>query len=209
MTILIILTTVIVSVICFRRPDLLYKLSFNPYRMVRDKEWSRFITHGFVHADMMHLFVNMFTLYSFGRYMEYTFAAWGFPSWQFGEFEGGSWAFTGLYFGGLIASSMHDLFKYKDYAMYNSIGASGAVSAVLFSSFVFNPWGRIYLFALIPVPGIVFGFVYLFYCQYMAKNSRDNINHNAHLWGAVYGLLFPMVLDYRLFFYFISNLLQF
>lgn len=188
-TILIVATTVIISFLCFRDKNLLYKLAFNPYRIIHDNEWSRFITHGFVHADGTHLFVNMFTFWSFGSYIERFF--------QYGM-GWNKWAFLGLYFGGMIASSMHDLFKYKDYAMYHSIGASGAVSAVLFSSILLFPWDMIYFFAVIPVPGIIFGFVYLFYCQYMARQTKDNINHNAHFYGAIYGFIYPVLLDWEL-----------
>lgn len=197
-TLLIVATTAIVSFICFSRPDLLYKLSFNPYRMWRNNEWSRFITHGFVHADMVHLFVNMFTFYSFGSYMERVFNGFGF----------GIWGYLGLYFGGMVAASAHDLFKYKNFPSYNSIGASGAVSAVLFSAILLEPWSPVLLFAIIPAPGIIFGFLYLFYCQYMARRSQDNINHNAHFYGAIYGLVYPVLLDWHLAVDFIYALLH-
>jgi len=185
LTYLIIGITGIVSYMCFGRRDLVNKFSFNSYAIFKRKEWFRFITHGFVHADMTHLLINMFTFWSFGTYMEYYFSQIGF----------GLWGFIGLYFGGMIFSSLYDLVKYRDNIYYQSIGASGAVSAVLFSSILFDPWGTILLFAVIPIPGIIFGVLYLIYCQYMAKRSSDNINHNAHFYGAVYGLLFPILLQ--------------
>lgn len=197
-TYLIIGTTVIVSFICFGRNDLVNRLSFNSYAIIQRKEWYRIITHGFVHADMMHLLVNMFTFWSFGTYMESLFTTIGF----------GSWGFIGLYFGGMIFSSLYDLIKYRDNIYYQSIGASGAVSAVLFSSILFNPWSSILLFAIIPIPGIIFGVLYLLYCQYMAKNSSDNVNHNAHFYGALYGLLFPILLKPSLIGTFIDQLLS-
>lgn len=195
-TYLIIGATVIVSFICFDRRDLFNRLSFNSYAIVRRGEWYRFLTHGFVHADTMHLLVNMFTFWSFGTYIESLFEAAGL----------GRWGFLGLYFGGMVIASVYDLFKYRDNIYYQSIGASGAVSAVLFSSIIFDPWGTILLFAVIPVPGIIFGVLYLGYCQYMAKQSSDNINHNAHFYGALYGLLFPVLLRPSLFVYFIDQL---
>ena len=185
LTYLVIGITGIVSYMCFGRRDLVNKLSFNSYAIFKRKEWFRLITHGFVHADMTHLLINMFTFWSFGTYMEYYFSQIGF----------GLWGFIGLYFGGMIFSSLYDLVKYRDNIYYQSIGASGAVSAVLFSSILFDPWGTILLFAVIPIPGIIFGVLYLIYCQYMAKRSSDNINHNAHFYGAVYGLLFPILLQ--------------
>jgi len=195
-TYLIIGTTVVLSFICFERRDLLNKLSFNPYAVFKHNEWYRIITHGFVHADTMHLLVNMFTYWSFGTYMESLFGYIGF----------GKWGYLGLYFGGMIFASIYDLFKYRDNIYYQSIGASGAVSAVLFSSILFDPWGSILLFAIIPVPGIVFGVLYLVYCQYMAKQSSDNINHNAHFYGALYGLAYPLLLQPSLFRTFIDQL---
>ncbi|MDR2913746.1 MAG: rhomboid family intramembrane serine protease [Tannerella sp.] len=194
---LIIGTTVVVSFICFNRRDLFNRLSFNPYAIIKRNEWYRIITHGFVHADTTHLLVNMFTFWSFGTYMESLFNDIGF----------GSWGFMGLYFGGMIFASLYDLIKYRDNIYYQSIGASGAVSAVLFSSILFDPWGTILLFAIIPIPGIIFGVLYLLYCQYMAKHSTDNINHNAHFYGALYGLLFPVLLEPSLLQHFLDQIL--
>ena len=197
LTYLIIGTTVIVSYICFGRRDLVNRLSFNSYAIFKRKEWFRLITHGFIHADMTHLLINMFTFWSFGTYMESLFDMMGF----------GRWGFMGLYFGGMIFSSLFDLIKYRDNIYYQSIGASGAVSAVLFASILFSPWSSILLFAIIPIPGIIFGVLYLIYCQYMAKRSLDNINHNAHFYGALYGLLFPVLLQPSLIGDFIDQLL--
>ena len=198
LTYLIIGTASVVSYICFGRRDLVNRLSFNSYAIFKRKELYRLITHGFVHADMTHLLINMFTFWSFGTYMESVFNSVGF----------GRWGFLGLYFGGMIFSSLYDLIKYRDNIYYQSIGASGAVSAVLFSSIIFDPWSSILLFAIIPIPGIIFGVLYLIYCQYMAKQSSDNINHNAHFYGALYGLLFPTLLQPSLITVFISQLLS-
>jgi len=196
LTYLIIGITVVVSFMCFGKTDYINRLSFNSYAVLKRKEWIRLITHGFVHADMMHLFINMFTFWSFGTYIESVFIHIGF----------GRWGFIGLYFGGMIFASLYDLIKYRDNIYYQSIGASGAVSAVLFSSILFDPWSKILLFAVIPIPGIIFGVLYLIYCQYMAKRSSDNINHNAHFYGAVYGLLYPVLLEPSLISVFIGKL---
>ena len=196
MSYLIIGATVIVSFICFSRRELVNRLSFNAYAILKRKEIYRLITHGFIHADTSHLLVNMFTFYFFGAYMESTFTHIGF----------GRWEYAGLYFGGMIFSSLFDLIKYRDNAYYQSIGASGAVSAILFSSIIFNPWGIILLFAIIPVPGIIFGVLYIIYCQYMSKRASGNVNHNAHLWGAIFGLIYPILLKPSLFLLFLSRL---
>lgn len=175
------------------------KLAFTPYRVIKNNEWYRLISHGFVHADTVHLFVNMFTFWSFGVYMEHSFQYLGF----------GGWAFPALYFGGMIAASLYDLVRKRNNSYYSSIGASGAVSAVLFAAIFLDPWSKILLFAVIPIPGILFGVLYLIYCQYMAKRSADNVNHNAHFYGAVFGFILPGLLEPALFRYFINSMINF
>lgn len=194
-TYLIIGITVAVSFLCFSNPALFRKLALTPYDVVRDKEYYRLITHAFVHADSMHLLVNMFTLWSFGTYMEQLFARVGF----------GASGYLLLYFGGMLAASIPDVVRRHQDPFYSSIGASGAVSAVLFAAIFFDPWSSILLFAVIPIPGIVFGVLYLVYCQYMARRGGDNINHSAHFYGAVFGFLLPLVLRPSLFHFFLSH----
>lgn len=190
--------TVLVSMLCFNNAQLFGKLSLKPYRVVHANEWYRLITHGFVHADWMHLFVNMFTFWSFGQYIENAFQYMGF----------GKWAFLLLYFGGMIVASVNDIIRYRNASWYTSIGASGAVAAVLFTAIFLNPWDKILLFAAIPIPGIVFGLLYLAYCQYMARRGGDHINHNAHFYGAVFGFIFPILLEPRLFQVFIQHFIK-
>ncbi len=187
--------TVIVSFLCFNNGELFDKLSLKPYRVVHANEWYRLISHGFVHGDWMHLIVNMFTFWSFGRYIESAFHYFGFAP----------WAFAMLYLGGIVVASVGDIVRYRNAAWYSSIGASGAVSAVLFTAILLNPWDKILLFAIVPIPGILFGVIYLAYCQYMARRGEDNINHNAHFYGAVYGFLFPILLKPELFRLFLSH----
>ena len=190
--------TVLVSMLCFNNAQFFDKLSLKPYRVVHANEWYRLITHGFVHADWMHLFVNMFTFWSFGQYIENAFQYMGF----------GKWAFLLLYFGGMIIASVNDIIRYRNASWYTSIGASGAVAAVLFTAIFLNPWDKILLFAAIPIPGIVFGLLYLAYCQYMARRGGDHINHNAHFYGAVFGFIFPILLEPRLFQVFIQHFIK-
>ena len=193
-TYLIIGITLFVSYLCFRDPAKMMRLAFDPYRVVHRGEWYRILTHGFVHADLTHLLVNMFTFWSFGTYIESAFA-----------YLGMKWSYLLLYFGGMIVASLYDLIKQKDNPYYSSIGASGAVSAVLFSYIFFEPWGMIYFFAILPIPGILFGVLYLIYCQYMARQTSDRINHNAHFWGAVFGFILPPLLRPELVELFISQ----
>lgn len=195
LTYIIIAATVALSIACFNNSLLFDKLSLKPYRVIHAREWYRVLSHGFVHADWMHLFVNMFTFWSFGQYIESAFQYLGY----------GQWAFLLLYFGGMIAASVSDLIRFRNASWYTSIGASGAVSAVLFAAIFLNPWDKILLFAVIPIPGILFGVIYLAYCQYMAKQGGDNINHNAHFYGAVFGFIFPILLEPRLFQVFLGH----
>ena len=194
-TYIIIGITVVVSYFCFNNQELFRKLALIPYRTVKNNEWYRLVTHGFVHADMTHLLVNMFTFWSFGTYIESIFGYLGF----------GTWGYLGLYFGGMVFASIYDVLKHHNDPYYVSIGESGAVSAILFSSILFDPWSKILLFAIIPIPGIIFGVLYLAYCQYMAKRAGDNINHNAHFYGAVYGFLYPALLNPSLITAFLSH----
>lgn len=184
-TYLIIFATVGISLWCFNNRNLFNKLAFSSYRVIKYNEWYRIITHGFVHGDYMHLFVNMFTFWSFGAYMEKWLDVMGF----------GVGYYLLLYFGGMVVASIYDVIKYRNDPYYVSIGASGAVSAILFAAIFLNPWEKILLFAVIPVPGIIFALCYLAYSQYMAKQSGDNVNHYAHIFGAVYGFVFPAVID--------------
>lgn len=194
----IICITVIISFICFNNRQLFEKLALNPYQIMHRHEWYRIITHGFVHADETHLFVNMFTYWSFGTYIETIFeeAGWGTINYVL------------LYFGAMIIASLPDLIRYRNAAWYRSIGASGAVSAILFTSIFLSPWDKILLFAVIPIPGILFGVVYLIYCQYMARKGGDNINHNAHFYGALFGFVFPIFMNPHLWDNFIHQFLK-
>jgi membrane associated rhomboid family serine protease len=200
-TIIIVSVTALVSYLCFQRIDLFNKLDFSPYNVVHRKEYYRFITHAFVHADWVHLIINMLVFFSFGRYVESLF----------GQLQEGGYIFSGpvfyilLYFGGVIVATLSTLLKHKDNPDYASVGASGAVSAVLFTSIFFSPMEKIYFYGVLPIPGIVFGVLYLLYSSYMGRSSRDNINHDAHFWGAVYGFIFPVMLDTSLINHFLDS----
>jgi membrane associated rhomboid family serine protease len=205
-TLAIILITAAISIIAFSNHALFTKFQLNPYQVIHRKEYHRLLTHGFLHADWMHLLVNMFVLYSFGTAVET------------GYFKGlenshmmksSAFYYAVFYIFGILMSSLTTLKKQKDNVYYNAVGASGAVSAVVFTSIFFEPWAKIYFFAIIPVPGIIFGILYLWYSHYMSKKNSDNINHDAHFIGAVYGLVFPLLISPKLFFYFISKLVSF
>lgn len=213
-TIIIVVVTAIFSYLAFTRPELKYKYILNAYQVVHRKEYYRIITHGFLHADWMHLGFNMLALYSFGASVEHG----GYVQLDSGLLEyvpgfddpsvfgkSGPLYYVILYFSALIFSSIHSIAKHKDNHSYSALGASGAVSAVVFASILLHPNGVIYLFLSIPIPSIVFGILYLVLSAYMSKNSRDNIGHDAHFWGSVFGFIFPIIMKPELFSRFINS----
>ncbi|MFN3555991.1 MAG: rhomboid family intramembrane serine protease [Bacteroidales bacterium] len=199
-TLVLILITVVTSVLAFGNSDLFYRLKFNPYMIHHNRQWYRFFTHSLLHADWMHLFVNMFVLWSFGSLVEDLFALY------FGNKAG--IFFLLLYVGSVMFSNLPAYGKHKNNSYYNAVGASGAVSAVLFSSIIMYPHGSImFIFFPIPIPAWVFGILYLIYSAYMSKRGTDNIGHDAHFWGAVFGLAFTIALEPSFVPAFFENLL--
>ena len=202
MTLIIIIVTLIITVIAFYSEEVMSKMMLNPYQVYHKKEWYRMITHGFLHADWTHLIINMIVLYSFGSNVE----SWFRELKMAGYINSMAITYSLLYFGGIIISSMITLFRHRNNRWYNSVGASGAVSAIIFTSIFFNPLDKLYFFAVIPIPGIVFAILYLVYSSYMSRRNRDNINHDAHFLGAVYGFAFPFLIDIDLLSHFLEGL---
>jgi membrane associated rhomboid family serine protease len=202
MTIYIIIATALVSIIAFSNSQLMNKLLLSPYQIIKNKEWHRVITHAFVHADYVHLLVNMLVLLSFGLAVESILN-------QLKSYEiiGNTTVhFLTLYFGGAVISCLTTLKKHKDNFYYQGVGASGAVSAVVFASIFFRPLDKLYIMGVLPIPAIIFGIGYLFYSQYMSRKSSDNINHDAHFVGAIFGFIYPLLIDPKLIKVFIDQL---
>ncbi len=192
---------ILVSATAFKQPSLIGKYQFNAYQIIKRKEYIRLLSHGFLHGSWSHLLINMFVLYSFGQAVIYYFNM-VFP-------QQGVILFLLLFFSALLFSSLYSLFKEKDNPHYNAIGASGAVSAVVFTSIFFAPYAKLYLFFAIPIPGIVFGIAYLIYSRVMAQKNIDNVGHDAHFWGAIFGLIFPIIYKPSLFLDFMHELIPF
>lgn len=205
MTIFIIIVTSLISIVAFGNRELFEKLQLNPYKVYHKKEWYRIISHGFLHADWVHLIINMIVLLSFGSAVENIFKQLAAN----GIIQSPVLVFVLLYFISMIAATLTSVVKQKNNAWYNSVGASGAVSAVIFTSIFFQPLARLYLYAVIPIPGIVFGVLYLGYSHYMSKKGGDNINHDAHFIGAVVGFIFPLFIDPSLIHVFLNQLFNF
>jgi len=187
LTFVIIAVTVIISVSAFGNIELLNRLKFNAYQIKHSNEKWRFFSYALVHSGWLHLIINMYVLYSFGGVVERFFSA------NFGAV--GFLYYALLYIGGVLFSTLYDFGKYKDDVYYNAVGASGAVSAVVFSSILVYPAGSIFLFPIpFPLPSWVFGIAYLIYSAYMGKKGVDNIGHNAHFWGAIFGIVLTIIL---------------
>jgi len=188
-TVIIAAITAITSVMAFSNPNLIEELIFWPYRIWRNNEWHRLVSSGFIHADMGHLFFNMFSFYSFGVLVESEFRQ------IFGA--KGLTLYVLMYFAAIAMADVYHLFTQKDNFSYRALGASGGVSAVIFASILLNPFGHIG-FIFFPgngIPAWAFGPLYLLYCAYMAKRGGDNIGHTAHLTGAVFGFIFPAIFE--------------
>ena len=184
----IVIGTVIISFMAFNNVELFNKLKFNAYLIKERKEGWRFFSYALVHAGWMHLLINMWVLYSFGNIVE------EIMNLQFGPKAMLYYAL--LYAGGVIISTLFDFRKQRNNPYFNAVGASGAVSAVVFASILFYPAGSIFIFPIpFALPSWVFGIVYLIYSAYMGKRGMDNIGHNAHFWGAVYGIIFTVILS--------------
>jgi membrane associated rhomboid family serine protease len=196
---IIIIITGITSFLAFSNQGLLDGLIFWPYRIWRNNEWYRLISCSFIHADMQHLLFNMLTFFFFGPYIENAFTI------IFGS--AGTILFITMYFGAVATADIYNLFKSRNDYAYRSLGASGGVSAIIFSYILFNPLGQIYLFFIpIGIPAALFGVLYLIYCAYSAKQGRDNIGHIAHFTGSVFGFIFPILFQPTLFKDFIYKL---
>ncbi|MBS1742875.1 MAG: rhomboid family intramembrane serine protease [Bacteroidetes bacterium] len=184
-TILLIAANVLFSFVGFSNRELVDKTIMWPYYIKRNNQFYRLVTSGFLHADWMHLIFNMFTLFFFGRNIEAIFAVGGL---------GGNLSYLLLYFLGMIVADLPSYFRHKDDYGYRALGASGAVSAIVFASVVFDPWSSIYIYGALKLSAALYAVLFIVYCVYMDKRGRDNINHNAHLWGALFGLGFTLVL---------------
>lgn len=198
---IIIVITTVASLIAFNRDDLFNRWKFNPYQVLHAKQWYRFLTYGILHADWLHLIINMFVLYSFGRRVENLMKD------IFGS-QGLLFYFL-LYFGGIFLSVIPSFEKHRNHSWYNAVGASGAVSAVVFSSIILEPSSKIGLIFLpIPIPASIFGILYLLFSAYMARRASDNIGHDAHFWGALFGALLTIALKPTLAILFYHQLLH-
>lgn len=184
--------TVAISAYAWSNRDLMEAWIMEPYVMARNGQWYRLLTSGFLHADWSHLLFNMFAFYSFAPTVLNTLAA-GYGT------GAGLGLFLLLYLGGIVVSDLPTYFKHRDDRGYRSLGASGGVAAVLFASILLFPVNRsgggIIIFPIpFPIQPFIFGVLYLAYSYYMSRRRADNVNHDAHFYGALFGVLLMVAL---------------
>jgi len=202
LSIILIAISVIITIYAWNHQDKYQKWMLNPYAVVHRQQYYRLITSGFIHNGWIHLLFNMITLYFFGDVIEQIFR----------NYYGGSgiFYFLLLYFLGMIIADIPSLIKYRNNPNYNSLGASGAVSAVVFASILFNPTAKICVFLpIFCLPGFIFGILFLIYSYYQGKRMADNINHDAHLYGAVFGIIFSVIIEPRVIVSFFDQILNY
>lgn len=182
-SIIIIIVTCLISYTALNNYDQLDKLSMQPYMVKNHNEYYRFITSGFVHADYSHLIFNMLTLFFFGPYVEDVFMA----------LFGLKLMYPVYYLLGVIVSDIPSYLKHRNNSYYASLGASGAISAVLFTFILVEPWTQIGVFFFIKMPAVLYGVLFLVLSAYLSRKGGSNVNHDAHFWGALFGIVFPLV----------------
>lgn len=195
-TVGIVLVTAAVSWRAFHDRALLERLLLWPPAITRKHQYERLLTYGFVHADWTHLLFNMITLWSFGSAVEQVFSNWITPL-----------GFALFYLSAIVVSILPTFIVQRSNSRYRSLGASGGVSAVLFTYILFDPWSKLFIFPIpVPIPAILFAVLYVGYSVWMDRRGGDNVNHSAHLWGAAYGVLFTLLLQPRVFALFLQRL---
>ena len=196
-TLVIVAVTVLVSWRAFNDPRLLDRLILWPPAVERGKQYDRLLAHGFIHADWMHLLFNMVTLWSFGTAVERVFSEWITPV-----------GYVLFYLSAIVIAILPTYLRHRRDANYRSLGASGGVSAVLFSFILFDPWSKLIIFPIpLPIPAFLFAILYVGYSIWMDRRGGGNVNHSAHLWGAAYGVLFTVVVEPRVLGHFTRTLL--
>ena len=178
--ILLIISIALISFSAFSNSLLFSKFIFRPYIIRSNKEWYRFISSAWLHADYMHLFVNLFVLFSFGNYLEY------YLNLHFDNLS--TVLYLSIFLVSTIIAHLPGYVKHKSNFNYQAVGASGGVSGVLFAYILLNPLSMLELYLFIPIPAILFGVLYIWYSYYMSKKNLDNIGHEAHIYGAIGGI---------------------
>ncbi len=191
--------TIVTSIYAFSNHQIFGKFMLHPYSVSRGQRLYTLLTSGLIHRDWGHLLFNMLTFYFFGFSLEALLA--GLSAW-------GHMQFTVIYILGLVLSDIGTVFKQKNNTSYYSLGASGAICAVLFSFILFDPKMMLGIFMVIPMPAWLFGILFLGYCVWASKNARDGINHDAHFYGALFGIIITVIFYPWIIQHFISRFIS-
>jgi membrane associated rhomboid family serine protease len=202
LTTIIIGITAITSILAFNKYEMLDRWMFMPYWIKHRGQWDRFILSGFIHKDYMHLLFNMFTFYFFGGVVEL------FLKYTFGVMLGGI-LFVAFYLLGIIIADIPTYKKHQEDSHYRALGASGGTAATVFASIIIMPMADICLFAVICLPGFILGVLFLIYSYVKGKKGADNINHDAHLYGAIFGIIFILILSPSSAMHFVEQIREF
>jgi membrane associated rhomboid family serine protease len=201
LTLILIIITAVTSYYGWNKSEIQNKWMFNPYAIYHGKQYYRFLTSGFIHSNTMHLVFNMIVLYYFGgnieRIYEYLFGSMGIVF------------YLVTYLVGIVVANLKTYFKHKNSSYYNSLGASGGVASILFASILYQPTEGICLYFVICLPGFLLGALYLIYSYYSGKKLSDNINHDAHLYGSLFGVLFTVFLRPEVLIEFVTQILEY
>ena len=186
-TIIIVIITTLVSLGGFNNQKIIDDLIFYPPAVTYRNQWYRFITCGLIHADFGHLIFNMLSFFLFGKFVESTFLEI--------DGENGKWYYLAMYLTALAISILPTYFRHRNDYSYRSLGASGAVSAVVFAGLMIVPTVKVGFFIIPPIiPGFIFGPLYLLISAVLDRRGGSNINHSAHIWGALYGIAFIILM---------------
>ncbi len=178
--------TVLVSMYAFNNEGVLRGFMMNPYMITSRNQYYRFLTSGFIHRDHMHLLLNMFSFYFFGGAIEQVFKI------LFGDW--GGVYFILLYLSAIVVSDLPTYLKHRNDPGYNSLGASGGVAAIIFAFIILLPLEKICLYFAFCMPGFILGTLYVVFSYYQGRKANDGINHDAHLYGAVFGMIYCIIL---------------
>jgi membrane associated rhomboid family serine protease len=198
-TLILLIITVGISFLAFNEPTYFYKLQHHPFTEVREKQYYRWLSSGFVHADYMHLGVNMFVFYQFGGIVEQYYTT------VFDDTTGRV-LYLVLYLGAVIAGALPSYFKHQNDEAYAAVGASGGVAGVMFAFALFLPTSQILLYGIIPLYSVIWAVLYLIYEQWAGRRGQDNIGHDAHFYGAIFGLIATAIMIPRSIPHFISEI---
>jgi membrane associated rhomboid family serine protease len=178
--------TVLISMYAFNNEGVLRGFMMNPYMITSRNQYYRFLSSGFIHRDHMHLLLNMFSFYFFGGAIEQVFKI------LFGDW--GGVYFILLYLSAIVVSDLPTYLKHRNDPGYNSLGASGGVAAVIFAFIILLPLEKICLYIAFCMPGFILGTLYVVFSYYQGRKANDGINHDAHLYGALFGMIFCIIL---------------